>query len=267
MICAFGFFTIMYYYLYHADLQLPKYSRLVMELETKFHKLGLEGQTTKLGRYASLDERIQEINFSNQDTLVMVGDDNQLTRTINLIGTNKTRPTIGYIPIGEETNITKNLGLPSGEEAVMVLANRRIETLDLGLCNDSFFIESIYINDPGISLKINNKFTASVPSDIDEILILNLKDTTLINKLNSANPHDGQLEIVFVKREKSLFNREQRKIHSAFKTNNVKIKSLHGSVEATMDHEIKIKTPLEIGVVKKGVKMIVGKKRLINKLN
>ena len=238
-----------------------------MEIETKLHKLGLEGQTTKIGRYTNLNERINEINFSSRDTLVVVGDDLQLSEVINLIGNKRAKPTIGYIPINEETNLTKNLGLPSGENSVMILANRRIENLDMGTCNQKYFLESVNLHNSKISVKINNKFTVTIPDEIDEIIISNLKVTHLKNNLSSVNPHDGLLEVFFLKRKKNLFNNEFTKIHSAFKANRLSIKSLREEFEADLDHVTKIKTPLEVGVLKGGIKMIVGKQRLISEFN
>jgi len=255
----------MYYYFYHPDLKKAKHSKLIINIETKLNKLGLNGKTIKLGAYASLEERIKELDFTSQDTLVVVGDDELFFNTINLIGSKRNKPVLGYIPIFQNSNLTQNLGLPAGDAAVMVIANRRVESLDLGQVGEDFFLESVKILKPNVELKFNGKFKAQSPSSIGEIEILNLKDLMIdLNQQRNINPRDGQLEVVFIENKKSLFQNQTKEINSFFRCKKINIKSLNGEVDLLIDNYKTKKTPQEVIVSKNKLKLIVGKNRLIN---
>jgi len=254
----------MYYYIYHPDLKKTKHSKLIIDIETKLNKLGLDGKTIKLGAYASLEERIQELDFTSQDTLVVVGDDELFFNTINLIGSERHKPVLGYIPIFQDSNLTQNLGLPAGDKSVMVIANRRIENLDLGQVGEDFFLESVKILGPGVELKLNGKFKTQSPLGIGEIEILNLKDLMIdLNQQKQVNPRDGQLEVVFIENKKSLFRNQTKKINSFFRCKKIYVKSINGEVDLLVDNYITKKTPQEVIISKNKLKMIVGKNRLI----
>lgn len=255
----------MYYYIYHSDLKKNKHSKLIINIETKLNKLGLDGKTIKLGVYASLEERIQELDFTSKDTLVVVGDDELFFNTINLIGSIKNKPLLGYIPIFQDSNLTQNLGLPAGDKAVMVVANRRVENLDLGQIGEDFFLESIKILKPNVELEFNGKFNAQSPSGTGEIEILNLKNLTIdLNQQTQVNPRDGQLEVIFIENKKGLFQSQTKKINSFFRGKKIYIKSLNGEVDLLVDNYKTKKTPQEVIISKNKLKLIVGKNRLIN---
>ena len=255
----------MYYYIHHPDLKKNKHSKLIINIETKLNKLGLDGKTIKLGAYASLEERIKELDFTSQDTLVVIGDDELFFNTINLIGSKKHKPVLGYIPIYQDSNLTQNLGLPTGDDAVMVIANRRVESLDLGQVGEDFFLESIKILEPKVELKFNDKFKTQSHSGIKEIEILNLKDLMLdLNQQKQVNPRDGQLEVVFIENNKGLFQGKTKKINSFFRCKKVNIKSINGEIDILVDNYKTKKTPQEVIISKSKLKLIVGKNRLIN---
>jgi len=255
----------MYYYIYHPDLKKTKHSKLIISIETQLNKLGLDGKAIKLGAYTNLEERVQELDFTSKDTLVVIGDDELFFNTINLIETMKNKPVFGYIPIFQDSNLTQNLGLSAGDKAVMVIANRRVENLDLGQVGEDFFLESIKILEPKVELKFNGKFKTQNPAGVGEIEILNLKNLMIdINQQKQVNPRDGQLEVIFIENKKSLFQSQTKKINSFFRGKKINIKSLNGEVDLLVDNYKIKKTPQEVIISKNKLKLIVGKNRLIN---
>lgn len=254
----------MYHYLYHQDLQTPKYAKHALSIESYLHKLGLEGKSIKLGRYTNLVERLKELNFGDRDTLVVIGNEALLFETITELGLRETKPVFAFIPIDKETNITKNLGLPLREEAVLTLGNRRIESFDLGKINKSFFIESISIPSKDLEISIDHTYKIIPPKNVSEVYIQNFTNSfeQIFNPYQIL-PNDELLNVLFIEKESSRFrSKNSINVQSIFGAKEIFISSTNPKI-ATIDHYIEIKTPLEIGVKGRDIQIIVGKKRLI----
>jgi hypothetical protein len=234
----------------------------MINIETKLQKLGLEGTAIKLGRFTNLEERIKEIFFSLQDTLVIIGDDELFSKTLNLVAKNKKKPVIGYLPIRKETNITRNLGLPVGEDSVMTLASRRLETIDLGRYGENFFLEKITFANNNTSLILDKNYKIFIPASIDRVEILNMACINHRNfNFNNIKTNDGLLNLLLIEKKKKKFTKLES-LNSQIKVKTIEITS---ETEIEIDSYRKEKTPIDVGVLKKGIKLITGKNRLINR--
>lgn len=244
----------MYYYLYDSKLSDKKYNNIIARIETRLTDLGINGKINRLSFLKNINQVLAEEIKRGIKTIIIVGDDRTIGQVINLIA--DFNITIGIIPIGLDNNIAKLLGLPLAEAACDIISSRIIKKIDLGKINNCYFLTSLEIGGKKITL------------ECDKSYIINLQDGNniiTINNLNScyniiSDPTDGQLDIFIENIQKKIFRKNQSTL-SNFKNKVIRVTGDKTVPIFLSDEKKIIKTPADIIVVPKKLKVIVGKKR------
>lgn len=270
----------MYFYLVDSFLNDKKYEKIFSKIENRIIDLGINGRISKLSLLKSATELIKEEVKRGAKTIVAIGNDKIVSQVINVIA--ELGLTFGIIPVGEENQIAKLLGIPFNETACDTISARRIEKLDLGQVNQNYFLFKAQIESPEVVLDSENQYKINLLSKNNHIAIYNLAAEEELKKIlpheknyTCFNPQDGILELV-ISPDKNL-NQSFLKIFSwptkknsaltlgekisFFPIKQINIKSKE-SVPVILDQHIVSKTPAVIKILPKSFKVIVGKNRI-----
>lgn len=259
----------MYLYLYDHFLNDSKFHKTLVKIETRLTDLGIGGKISRLSPLKNIKELINdEVRFGVK-TIVAVGGDQTVSLVINNIA--KCEDIVfGIIPIGKNNCIAQALGIPHEEEACDVLSARKLEKIDLGKVNNTYFISNIHIAaESRVTLECEESYQITPETNIVSISICNLRPAALegIQDARFFNPRDGFLEALvepIQEISKSLFNIFKKKntdIHNSifpFKKISVLTKK---AVTVTTDGRKVLKPPICIEVVPKKLTVVVGRNR------
>jgi diacylglycerol kinase family enzyme len=265
----------MYSYIYDSFVQDKKYEKKLVQLENRVTDLGINGHVHKLSILKSLREIVQDEIAAGTKTIVVVGNDNTVSQTIDVLV--KKNVTLGVIPIGQNNSIATAMGITENN-AVESLSKRVMQKIDLGKVNDIYFLSSLQINNTNANIESNGYKIAprfdNYNIDIYN-LILNSKRPLGDFSSRAFDPLDGMLEAVIYKAGKiSFINRllGQKKldISTFLPFKKLTIKKPFSGEGIKEDKEDKVivdgqkitKTPLTIEVVPSSLKVIVGKNRV-----
>jgi len=134
----------MYYYIINPASGLGKINKIQDKLKETLHSLGIDGEfvkTTGPGDAARLVNMGLEKGYK---TIIAVGGDETVNEIINALAAKKSDAVLGVIPIGQENNLAKMLGISDWQDAAKIIASRKLEDLDLGKIKlaqrDYFFV-------------------------------------------------------------------------------------------------------------------------------
>ncbi len=248
----------MYYYIYDSFLNDRKYDRILARIENRLANFEINGKITKLTKLKSIEENILDELKSGVKNIIVAGDDNTLLKIINIAADYEA--IFGMIPLGECLDIAKMLGLPYGEEACEILSSRKIEIIDLGKINQRYFISGVNLGSGDMEIICDGSY--KITPIKSEVRVLNICSSAADDK-KYFNPKDGFLEIVVSHNKtfsEKLLKRETVG-QSIFPIKQAVIQSKKPFTVAS-DKETILKTPLEISIAPKKLKIVVGKDRM-----
>lgn len=243
----------MHVYIYDDYLNKTKYNRAINRLEIRLTDLGLNGKIIRLGGIKNIKGTIQNEIKLGAKTIVAVGNNQTINKIIGAVidteiyGDFQKKPLLGLIPIGDDNSIAASFGIKNAEEACNILLARRIEKIDLGLIGNYYFLNQASIQSLGTIISIDD-YTLEI-TEKGEVRIINLLSDPK-EKIKS-NPHDGKLDILIKtrKRDESIITVK-------------KLKIANPQEKLIIDDVVTVDTPVEIGIMKDKVNVIVGKDRL-----
>jgi len=244
----------MYYYLYDSKLNDKKYNNIIAQIETRLTDLGINGKINRLSFLKNINQILTEEVKRGVKTIIIVGDDKTVGQVINLIA--DFNITVGIIPIGPDNNIAKLLGLPMEAAACDILASRIIKKIDLGRINNYYFLTSLEIGGRNITLDCDKNYLINLVDGNNIINISNLNNCYNI----ISSPIDGKLDVFIENVQKKIF-RKNKSTLSYFKNNTIYVTGDKTIPIFLSDERKIIKTPANITIVPKKLKLIVGKKR------
>ena len=253
----------MYLYFYDSFLNNKKYNSTLAKIETRLTDLGIGGKIFRLSPLRNITELLTDEVRNGAKTVVVVGNDKTFTQIINIA--TKLDVTLGLIPVGPKNKIAQILGIPSAEDACNILAARKIEKVDLGKANNTYFLSSITISSGDLEIECGNKYKVT-PELKDQISVCNLRPlfAAELSQTNHFNPQDGFLEIL-IQPIKSGFNQFFKR-SSQLKDSIIPVKKIairsKGSLAITTDGQKILKTPVQIEIIPKKLRLIVGKNRM-----
>lgn len=270
----------MYFYLVDNFLNDKRCEKIFTKIENRIIDLGINGRITKLSLLKSAAELVKEEVKRGAKTIVAVGNDKIVSQIINVIAEQDL--TFGIIPVGENNQIAELLGIPYNEAACDILSARRIEHLDLGKVNQNYFLFKAQIKSPEVVLDSENQYNINLLSKNNQITIYNLAAEGEVEKISPKqknytcfNPQDGILELIvssdnesgqsflkilsWAKRKDSALTLAKNISFFPIKTINIRSKE---SVPVILDQYIVTKTPAQVSVLPKALKIIVGKGRV-----
>lgn len=254
----------MYFYLYDSFVLDKKYESLLTKIEHRLIELGINGQIGKLSVLKNMDQMLEEAVKRGADNVVIVGNDKTFARAIKTLA--KEKASIGYIPIGENSDYARILGIPNALEAANILSRRTMERIDVGKINNSvYFLTSVDFDNEEIILECDKKFKIFPETSIKKISVCNSVNLALKND-DSLYPlcdaKDGRLNIIFYHQKQSIL---KKKISQDTFLSAKKIRLENASPQKQtglfVDGEMVSKTPATIEVSGAKIKLIVGKLR------
>jgi len=252
----------MYVYIYDDFLSLKKYTSLTSNIETRVTDLGLNGRIIRISVMKNIYSAVENEIKNGAKTIIGVGNDALISQIVNAVIKIKAKYEIavnipiGIIPIGEENNeIAKTLGIKDSQTACDVISARRIEKIDLGKANNSYFISYARIPAQNTAIQMEKQYLIETenPGTIDIV------NTRPIHKSeHSSNPYDGKLELIITTQTSRGFLKKEIS-KSVFQIKNITI--FNPKEKLILDNALILTTPVEISVLEKQLNIIVGKER------
>jgi diacylglycerol kinase family enzyme len=246
----------MNFYCYDAFLREKKYEVLLARIESRLFRLGIQGKSEKLTVLKSMKEVVEGGLKRGAETLIVVGDDQTLSKMIRLCADRDV--ILGFIPAGKRSTLGHLLGIPEGEKACDVLAARMIERLDIGKANDIAFLSFLSVTPTSdLLIECDDRYTIE-PLGPHAVTVMNFG-------FPEDDPFDGKLEVVLAREgttERGFFGRKAPYAESIFSIRSLRVQCFKTSVAAYADGQTVVKTPFSVTVEPKKVRMIVGKKRV-----
>ena len=249
-------------YIYDIFLNNKKYTNVLNRIENRLADLEIKGKICRLNVLKNMQEVIEDGIKQGVKTVVAVGDDETFSKIVNIIA--EMDVTLGIIPINNKSKVAEILGVPEGEKACDVLAQRLVKKIDLGKINHQYFIDSATISDSEAILDFD-KFKISPVSKKSIISICNLgflSTNQSVYKQRISIPTDGLLEAVIAPVKEKLFSKPKADKQSIFPFKKIMIGSKSEPVTVTIDQQAVFKTPVKVSIAPKKLKIIVGSKRL-----
>ena len=251
----------MHVYIYDYFLSQRKHDSLLAKIETRITDLGLNGKVVRLGQIKNIKETVQNEIRRGAKTIIAVGDDELVSQILD--GVANTPTPLGIIPINTGKNaITTALGINSSEQACDILSARRIEKIDLGTINASFFISTLTIPNEGTILQVNQEYSMETTA-AGESMVINLPITKNGFPGNFLfSPQDGNLELFVKTKKQKKFSLHPKEVaQSVLSVDNLTILNTKHH-PALVDGVRKINTPIDVSINKNALNIIVGKDRL-----
>ena len=245
-------------FIYDTDVNSGEHEKTLAYIETRITDLGLSGKIARLSLMKNVDDIIIDECRRGATMFVAVGGDSLVNKIINNL--ENCDVVVGIIPLGQENSIAQSLGIASPEEACDILAMRRVETLNIGQANNSYFISQAIITGTNIFLHIDEKYSVQLEKNgVAKVINLAPPDESYQNLPKKISPQDQTLELILeTQNKKNLFKKELEQ--SFFSCSKLTISGEKNS-QLILDNTKKISTPVEISLAAKKINFVVGKNR------
>jgi len=281
----------MYYYIVDPQ-RIPQrqFERVQNNLYSSLSEYRISGETARVTGLRTINQLVDGAFQRGVKTLVAVGTDETLHEIINAVGDREV--VIGFIPL-VQTELGQILGLPSIEQAAKTIGIRRIEELDLVSVNNSLFLSKLTF---GSATKTDKSFSSmlnfSALQQLWSLPVFQIKFSAddgkfqgslsavggcIVNaraqneQTNSFNPTDGILDLLLlpklnklqtIQHRRAILNGEYEKIPGS---SLVHVKQLEISLPVGLPlkagERVIARTPAQITVLPKALKIIVGRDR------
>lgn len=253
----------MFFYLYDKITLDKKLDGALMHVEHRLIDLGINGRVERMAVFKNMRELIEDAIKRDAHTVVAVGNDATFSKALSAVAPFPA-VSLGFIPMLPDTVFGKLLGIPVGPEACDVLSKRLLQQVDLGRLGKTFFITSAEVAaHPSVSVECDGLYSISALKPDTSIRIDSVGPVLTQGLGRLARADDGKLEVVLTPAaSKGIFSRKVGEGPSVFPVTHVKITAAE-SLPVSVDGEVVGKTPCEIEVLPKAVRLIVGKERLL----
>ena len=181
-----------YAFVYDEILSERKYERDLMALQVKLTTLNITGRDIRLAMFRSVKETIESLVKQGVTTIVVVGNDRTLDKVMWFLPDLDVM--LGYIPLIPPTDVAAPLGIPVGLAACDVLAARLVETIDVGICDNRYFLTEAKMTNTIAAISVEGKFSLS-PMNGGTIIIRNLDIRNGEHEIRN-DAKDGLLEVI-----------------------------------------------------------------------
>jgi diacylglycerol kinase family enzyme len=247
----------MYIYVYDNFLSEKKYANFLAKTESRLHDLGVQGKICQLHILKNIRSVIEDTMRGSNGTLVAVGNDQTFNKMVNVAA--ELGLVLGFIPATSKCQTSQLLGMSNSELACEIIAQRLIKDIDLAYINDYAFISSAQVVGGSPILDFGD-YTVKPTQENVQIFLCNLSSFPDVDN----NPTDGILEAVLRPENNSLkawFKKKAAPKSSVIPFQKLKIKNEGEPCAVSVDDHIVFKTPVEISVKPKSLKVIVGTSR------
>ncbi|MBT4209685.1 MAG: hypothetical protein HOE19_02095 [Candidatus Komeilibacteria bacterium] len=243
----------MYLYIYDSFLNDKKYADLLIKIEKRLTDLGIKGKIARLSILKNMKEMITDGVKEGVETVVAIGNAQTFAKVINVVA--DLDVALGLIPVNNDDEIAKILGIPPKVMACDVLASRIIKRIDLGKINNYYFVNTAQIENGNVTIEYKD-FKISPITEKSKITLYNFA-----SGIANSSPVDGVLEAVITPIKSSIFGKKKIE-ETVLPFTKIKIGSqAEEQVAILTDEQIIMKTPAEITVAPAKLKIIVGSDR------
>lgn len=285
----------MYFYIFDParDREVKYFERIQGQLLNLLAEGKIEGETYRVTAIRTIELLVEQAIGLEARTIIVVGSDASLSKTINAVVRKKANVTIGYIPLNPQSSLGHILGIPADTpESVKILAGRLVRELDLGKLGEHFFLSHVDLgentfaeSEPGlwgmraarvfwalrpfaVKLSLENSYTAT--SEVLGAQVINCRSNRGC-KLKLGDPTDELLDILLLNKLSTLqIFRYRRELATGCLDNVPGSTVMHArkieilgpkKLPLSIEGQIYTKAPALITVAKEKIKMIVGKGR------
>lgn len=245
----------MYSYIYDSFLSEKKYITTLNQVEAKITELGLSGKICRLAPLRSLRDIVMQELRRNPKMIVVAGNDWIVSQVASMVL--DANVPLGIIPIGDNNKIAAGLGITTNN-AADVLGQRRMIKIDLGLMNRYIFLRKAKFYSNNAIIRIDNKYNINARKAWVEIVNFLNPDEEEWDSENTPSPEDGLLYLIIKNKEGGLFSKKQIS-QTIIPFEYISIESKEK--EILLDNALTINNPKEVSILKKRLKMVVGKHR------
>jgi hypothetical protein len=280
----------MYFYVHAKFVKEKQYAKKLSRMSMRLNDLGIFYDRAEVAPANTIENIVDSVlSDKRYEHLIAVGDDGTASEVINALKKSKTadhKPVFGIIPI-RPSRVASSLGIPEDiDRACVTISRRKLETVDLGRANDTYFLTSLDIAGESLAaetgfdklknlfLKVRQKQAREVEikmrnfkiiTSAPKISIINVLDKKWRELLSSRgkfnykkiNPKDKLLNLLIASTSESDLSVSEI---SYFAASKLEIKS-KGKVAILADNSKALKPPLEVGVEPKKLTVIVGRER------
>jgi len=282
----------MYFFIYESNKIKDKQAKLLDIISLKFSDLGIRYDKVTVTPLRTADILAHDAILEGKyKTIVAVGSDKTASQVINTLAKLKKAnpqvknwPVFGMVPL-RDSKIANVLGLPHDATICDTLTSRKVEVIDLGRADGSYFMTSFDADVVDRKRSMWDKLTTVVKSfskarlpevsfDVDKRIFAKTRLTSLsaINslgnidfdgkekiKLSKINPKDQVLDLIMYGGDKK--NRESDL--SFFRGKRIKFYCKYKLIMSCDGQPIK-KVPEVFEIVPKAMEVVVGKTRRFN---
>ena len=239
--------------LYIYDSYLNKYKNKLNNIEAQLHNLNLNGRIVTLESVKNLQQIIKDEIINGVKTIVAVGNNETFNKVLNACLNSGeaavfSNIALGIIPLGPNNSIAEASGIKNDKMAPDILLARRVEKINIGKANNTYFLSEASIQAQDTTLKIDS-FSID-PIKNGEIRIINLLTERSSAQNIKSDPQDDLLD---------LYIYDNPKKPSSFSIKELTLENK--SKKLLLDNAVEINTPALISQVDKKISLIIGKYR------
>ena len=248
-----------YAFIYDEALNERRHERVLAETEARLTTLGITGRTIRLAMFRNIKETIEGLVRGGIETVVIVGNDQSLDKALWFLP--DLNVTLGYLPIIGKSQFNGPLGIPDGVGACDVLAARRVESVDVGICDGRYFLTEAKIENTIARVDVEGKFALSSETG-GSIVVRNMN----VGTGAMSDVQDGQLEVIIRPRDAKSASR-WRKATSMPET---RVSARFGEIISPDPVELQVDTHVTSGfrfqfsIVPRKLKVVVGRARRLS---
>jgi len=260
----------MFFYIYDSFLSDKKYEKILNKIETRLINLGIAGRIVRLSILKNIEEIIKDLEEKDATNIIIVGEDKTFFKAAKSLAGR--RIPLGFIPIKNNSNVARLLGLPINKLSCDVISGRLIETVSLGKINEKNFLSFLEMPAEEVIVTCDHQYLIKT-NKLKKIRILNLgllnfDDFFRENETKKlvANSKDDRLEIIVGNPAKRfLFLKTEEILDSLFCAKEIEIinKKRNKKIPIIIDGGEIIETPVRVSLSTKKVRLIVGRDRII----
>lgn len=136
----------MYYYILNPASGRGAVNQIEDRLRQKLNEAGIGGEFAKTTGPGDAAKMTLSAISKGYNTIVAVGGDSTVNEVIN--GIKKDNVAVGIVPVGKLNHLAARLGIFDWEQAVPILAQRRLITYNLMAAGQHYFLSSLSIGFP-----------------------------------------------------------------------------------------------------------------------
>lgn len=285
----------MYFYIFDPgrDKEVKYFERIQGRLLNLLAESNIGGETYRVTAIRTVELLVEQAIGADAKTIIVVGSDGSLNKTINAVIRKKANITLGFIPLDLESSLGRILGVAADiEEAVKTLASRLVRELNLGKVGEHYFLSQVDLGENAfaktelgfmglgaarnfmklqpfaLKLSLEDLYTAT--SEVLGAQIINCRNNEGCH-LKLGDPTDQLLDILLLNKLSSAqIFRYRKELASGCLDNVPGVTVMHAKkidilgpkkLPMSIEGQVYTKAPATITVAKERIKVIVGKQR------